>query len=337
LFANSQGPRDEQQDSAIRLHNEALGTALLVVGDGVGGRSGGRIASQKLTEMASELWAERKGNLAKPEEDLGMLCRVAHEHINNEGAKLGISPRTTVVALYLTRTNAWWVHSGDSRVYHFRARQFVERSEDHSLLEMMVQQGAVKEEEMGSHPDQGTLLQSLGGGEYMHPSLGSAEIGADDGFLLCTDGFWERTKPEEMIELVFSPVEEAADRLGQAVDRAVERNGPRGDNVTVIVALPSGAVPMPSATSGKNSGRVLLLAALAAFLLAVMFLYWPGGKKAAAQAAPTPPLAAPAAAPPSPPPVAAPAPAPAAAEPSVRAEPVVRRAVDDERIKPVAQ
>ena len=199
LIAHSQGPREEQQDAGVCLHNDAQGTALLVVGDGVGGRSGGRIASHKLTELASELWEERKGNFSNPEEDLDQLCRVAHEHINQEGSKLGISPRTTIVALYLTSTHAHWVHSGDSRLYHFRAGQFVERTEDHSLLEMMVQRGAVKEEDMGSHPDQGALLPRLWEAKnYAPPSVGEATIGADDGFLLCTDGFWERTKPEEM-------------------------------------------------------------------------------------------------------------------------------------------
>ncbi|HEY3898885.1 MAG TPA: PP2C family serine/threonine-protein phosphatase [Chthoniobacter sp.] len=279
LVAHSQGPREEQQDAGVCLHNDAEGTALLVVGDGVGGRSGGRIASHKLTELASELWEERKGNFSNPEEDLGTLCRVAHEQINEEGSKLGISPRTTIVALYLTPTRAHWVHSGDSRLYHFRAGQLLERTEDHSLLEMMVQRGAVKEEDMGSHPDQGALLQALGGDEYTPPSVGEAAIGADDGFLLCTDGFWERTKPDEMAELVFGPREAAAERLGSAIDRAVQRNGPKGDNVTAALALPAGQ--KPASVVPRKSPRGLIFVAAALFLLAIVVLYWPNRKKAA--------------------------------------------------------
>src|SRR5258708_6357225 len=106
LLSSSQGPRAEQQDAGICLHDDARGTALLVVCDGVGGRSGGRIASQKVTALATELWAERKGRFEKPAEDLAQLCQLAHEHVNREGAKLGISPRTTIVALYLTPTHA---------------------------------------------------------------------------------------------------------------------------------------------------------------------------------------------------------------------------------------
>jgi serine/threonine protein phosphatase PrpC len=271
-----QGPRAEQQDSGICLHNDAQGTALLVVGDGVGGRSGGRIASQKVTELASRLWEECKGLLAKPEEDLATFCQVAHERINSEGSKLGISPRTTIVALYLNSTQAWWVHSGDSRLYHFRAGQLVARTEDHSLLEIMVQRGAVKEEDMGKHPDQHTLLQSLGGEEFMPPSSGTAQITPDDGFLLCTDGFWERTPPEEMAELVFGERSGANERLTSAVARAVERNGPKGDNVTVALAMPARvkmAVPPPA-----RQNFALLIAAAAMLLIGGAFFFRPQPK-----------------------------------------------------------
>lgn len=283
LIGSSQGPRSEQQDSGICLFDEAKGTALLVVGDGVGGRSGGRIASQKVAELASNLWQERKGQLAKPAEELATLCQVAHEHINGEGAKLGISPRTTIVALYLSPSHAYWVHSGDSRLYHFKAGRFIERTEDHSLLELMVQQGAVKEEDMGRHPDQNTLLQSLGGDEFSPPSTGMSEVSADDGFLVCTDGFWERTTPEEMVELVFSDRASAGDLLNKAVERAVERNGPKGDNVTVAVAMPSRskvAVAPVLATPGRSRRNLALLAAAAAIvILAVLLLLAPNRKK----------------------------------------------------------
>ena len=291
LMTGLQGPRAEQQDSGVCLHDDARGTALLVVGDGVGGRSGGRIASQKVTELASALWQERKGVLAKPEEDLATLCQIAHEHINSEGSKLGISPRTTIVALYLNPTQAWWVHSGDSRLYHFRAGQLVERTEDHSLLEIMVQRGAVKEEDMGSHPDQHTLLQSLGGEEFMPPSSGTAQITPDDGFLLCTDGFWERTPPEEMAALVFGEREGANERLGAAVERAVERNGPKGDNVTAALAMPARVKATAAPPVRRNYG--LLIAACAMVLIAGAFFFWPEPKAEPKRAAAAPETAAP--------------------------------------------
>jgi serine/threonine protein phosphatase PrpC len=284
LTAHSKGPREEQQDSSIGLQSAEHGTALLVVADGVGGKSGGRLASQKVIEVARLWWEERGGLFSDPAPELSALCHRAHEQINEEGHKHGISPRTTVVALYLTPTHAHWVHSGDSRLYHFRSGELLSRTADHSVLELMVERGLVKEEDMGSHPDQGTLMQSLGGEEFIDPSADQAEITPDDAFLLCTDGFWERTPVEEMAALLGAPRAQAPERAAQAVDHAVERNGPKGDNVTVALALPAREA---LAAAPERSGSLLtgLLASLFVLLSVAALLWFPTGKKPAAPAA----------------------------------------------------
>jgi PPM family protein phosphatase len=239
IHTSAQGPRDEQQDAAICLSAPERGTAFLVVSDGVGGHGGGRMASQKVIEFAQQLWDECHGVLVDPPGDLATFCRKAHDQINEEGYKHGLSPLTTIAALYLAPTQAYWVHSGDTRLYRFRASQLLERTEDHSVLQILVKQGMVAEKDMGTHPDQGMLLQSLGGEEYRPPTHGMAEVFSEDGFLLCTDGFWERTKLEEMAELLTCTRSQAPLLLEQAVTRAVKRNGPKGDNVTVAMALPA--------------------------------------------------------------------------------------------------
>jgi serine/threonine protein phosphatase PrpC len=289
LTADSRGPRGEQQDAALALASAALGTSLLLVSDGVGGNSGGRMASQTVMELARKLWDERKGDLSDPYADLGLLCRVAHDKINEEGKKRGMSPRATVVALYLTPTQAHWVHSGDSRLYHFRKGQLVERTEDHSLLQVMLEQGMVREHEMGQHPDQGRLLQSLGGEEYKEPTRANAAIGPEDGFLLCTDGFWERTPVEEMAALLQTPASQAQNQLESAVETAVKRNGSGGDNVTIAVAMPADTPaetsttaipPLPSAAAQSphhSRGPLLALIAVAALMLMgiiAAFIVW---------------------------------------------------------------
>ena len=276
LAAEAQGPRDDQQDSSICLSSQERGTALLVVSDGLGGNSGGRIASQQVRKAAQQIWTEMDGELPDPRKDLQTLCRVAHEQINAEGARYGIDPLATIVALYLTRSCAFWIHSGDSRLYHFRAGKLLKRTEDHSVIQILVKQGLIKEKEMGEHPDQGALVQSLGGEEYKAPRADAAQIGPGDAFLLCTDGFWERTETEEMAQLLFSKKDEAPMLLDYAVQRALKRNGPRGDNVTVIAALPADegrsiAALTRNGPAAKTFLRKTLLLSLSAclFLVAV--------------------------------------------------------------------
>jgi serine/threonine protein phosphatase PrpC len=280
LAAESIGPRDEQQDASIVLSDTGLGTALLVVSDGVGGNSGGRIASQTVANAALRMWQDHNGELAEPLTELNKLCRLAHEQINAEGERRQLSPRATIVALYLTPHHAYWVHSGDSRLYHFRAGKMVKRTEDHSLLQVMLKQGLVKEEHMGEHPDQGLLIQALGGEQYRSPAEDVIEIMPNDAFLLCTDGFWERTEVSAMADLLFKNRGQAETKLQEAVKRAVKRNGSDGDNVTVAIALPaSGNIGSTAAQaqSGKTSKRwptiLLVSVPILAVFLALPFFY----------------------------------------------------------------
>jgi PPM family protein phosphatase len=208
------------------------------------------MASQLVISVARRYWSERKGQFSDPQKDLAALSREAHNQIRSSGSREKVSPRATIVALYLTASRAYWVHSGDSRLYHFRAGQMIRRTEDHSVLQVLVAQGLVKEEDMGHHPDQGLLIQSLGGEDYKPVAFGFAESAAHDAFLLCTDGFWERTKVEEMADILFSAREQAPALLEQAVKQAVKRNGPDGDNVTVAVSLP--AAVRPAEVTGRS-------------------------------------------------------------------------------------
>jgi PPM family protein phosphatase len=267
LSASAKGGRDEQQDAVACLHAPDGGTALLVVSDGLGGESGGRIASQQVIKSAQEFWKSHNGVLADPIKELAELCRMSHDRINAEGANAGVRPHATIVALYLSEKRAYWIHSGDSRLYRFRFGKLMQRTDDHSLVQLMVKQRLAKEEQMGTHADQGLLVKALGGDDYQEPTFDSTPIGLGDGFLLCTDGFWQRTPVEEMQQLFKASPKEITALLDQVVGRAVDRNGPDGDNVTVALALPatlSGAdaglpsvYPKPAALPPKTSRKML--------------------------------------------------------------------------------
>jgi len=312
--AEATGPRDEQQDASVVLRDPAQGTALLVVSDGVGGNSGGRIASQLVAKAALGMWQDHNGELAEPLAELNRLCERAHQLINTEGERRQLSPRATIVALYLTRQHAYWVHSGDSRLYHFRGSRLVKRTEDHSLVQVMLKQGLVKEEQMGAHPDQGLLIQALGGEQYRSPSEDATEVTPSDAFLLCTDGFWERTEVSAMAEILFKNRSQAETKLQEAIKCAVKRNGPDGDNVTVAIALPASEttrVVAPQARQGQGAKHwrtILLISVPVLALFLGLSLFFTNARFTGADTPPANPTATtpPAASPP----VASPTPAP---------------------------
>lgn len=264
--ADAIGGREEQQDRVEVL--SARGRHLLVVADGLGGHRGGAAAAEAVVEAARALWPDQLRSPRPPVEFLGALVTEAHLRINALSPDGKETPHSTCALLYLDERAAHWAHVGDSRIYHFRDHALVERSRDHSVVQLLVDMGRVAEADAATHPDQSRLTQSLGGGKTPEPSLGSAPIAPGDAYLLCTDGLWESVSTDDMAVAL------AAGALGTATRRLVAsaagRGGPAGDNISVAMAR--------VARRGRPGNRALAwaigLTALAAILLAATLL-WP--------------------------------------------------------------
>jgi serine/threonine protein phosphatase PrpC len=228
------GGRSEQQDAAALHVSGDKQTAFLVLADGMGGHAGGQQASQAVVVTAARMWDEAGEEIKDPQDFLGRVCIESHREINRIGEEKGIDPRSTCVLLYLSENHAHWMHLGDSRLYRFRDGSLIERTRDHSVVQMLLDMGKVSEEEMGTHPDQNRLTQSLGGESDPEPEFGSEAVEPGDSFLLCSDGFWEMIKPEEMAQLV-----EAKALLSDSKamsETAFDRAGDSSDNISIAVA-----------------------------------------------------------------------------------------------------
>ncbi len=268
------GGRDEQQDAYGVFPGRDGAPQFFVVADGMGGHAGGRIASSELVGAAKRIWDAHIQNPLEPRRLLERVVEESHAAINKAGSALGMTPRSTAAILYLNGSRAHWAHVGDSRIYRFRNGQYTARTRDHSIVQMLVDLGKVSEEEMGTHPDQNRLTQSLGGDTTPNPDFGVDDVMQGDGFLLCSDGFWEMTHSREMAEALSLPALD--ENLAQSmVERAFERAGPRSDNITLsLVRVGGPPVRQPKATievgaagrtpvsAGAPSSRWALAAAL---------------------------------------------------------------------------
>jgi len=235
--ADAIGGRSEQQDRVAAFRTADGSVCLALVADGMGGHEGGALAAQAVVDAAAEAWAETGGSIPDPRAFVLEVCRDAHTAINREGRARAMMPHSTGVFLLLDAAAAHWCHIGDSRLYRFRGGTVVERTRDHSLVQLLVDLGEVRESEMATHPDQNKLFKSLGGPDDPEPGTGSAAAGRDDAFLLCSDGLWEQISTGEMADAL------AADDLGRAaaelVDLAALRGGALGDNAAVALVRPA--------------------------------------------------------------------------------------------------
>lgn len=230
------GGRAENQD-AHRVFNDAdSGECLVVVADGLGGQGdGGGLAARTAIDSAAVLWAVRRGR--PPADLLEALVMQAHEDILHVAA--GADAQTTLAALYIGRRAIVSVHAGDSRVSQFARDGFVKRTLDHSMAQIQVLRGKLKESEMASSPSQSRLITSLGGPERPEYEISEWSIGEGARFVVCSDGFWEIFTPDEQAALLNA--QELQSALDAALKAKLDTVADNHDNTTAVllrVALP---------------------------------------------------------------------------------------------------
>ncbi len=268
--ANSEnvGGRDEQQDRVDVFADETSGARLLVVADGMGGHAGGSYASEAVRESARHVWSDPSARATlDPPGLLARICEIAHETINRIGADKGLSPRSTCVLLHVEGGGAHWAHVGDTRLYRFRDGALLDKTRDHSVVQMLVDMGRITEDEMADHPDQNRLTQSLGGETPPDPDFGEARVERGDGFLLCSDGLWETISTEEMATaLTARSLSSAANDL---VQTALVRGGETGDNISVALGRMAEA-SVAGTGGGAGAGRKRPMIGVVAFLFVAL-------------------------------------------------------------------
>ena len=231
-LASDIGGRSEQQDCLDMLSSESGDTHLVVVADGMGGHRDGALAARTVIDTARRRF--NSGPVPDPRAFLRELCLESHQGISAFGGNAPRSPGSTCVVLYLNGPEAYWAHVGDSRLYHFRKGKLLNRTQDHSVAQLMVAQGRLKESDTAVSALQNQLYMRLGGSEVPDPDCGASEVEANDMFMLCSDGFWSSVEPQEVVDRMegMSVDDEVA---GSLVEVARQRGGAAGDNISLVL------------------------------------------------------------------------------------------------------
>jgi protein phosphatase/serine/threonine-protein phosphatase Stp1 len=200
---------------------------LWVVADGAGGHGAGDVASAAIVAAmramppglsAAELLAQVRLRLT-----------AVHQDLQEEAARRGPGRilASTVVVMLARGEHFAMLWAGDSRAYLLRGGALTRVTRDHSLVQELVDQGALREEDAESHPQANVITRAIGAQGELELDKVSGRIAEGDRFLLCTDGLFKTMSEAEIAAML------GAGADAQAIVTEAVARGAR-DNVSAI-------------------------------------------------------------------------------------------------------
>lgn len=224
--------RPLNEDAYYVSEPNSSGMVLAIVADGMGGHNAGEIASGKAVgivqkDVVAQSDKSAKEILVKAVDDAN---REIYEMSRNKKSLSGMG--TTMTACVVENNNVTAVQVGDSRLYRIRKDSITQITKDHSLVEMLVENGEITKEEAKSHPQKNIITRAVGTDKTVESDVYEFKTKKDDVILLCSDGLVNMVEDETILSIINTSktLEEAANNL---VLNAETAGGT--DNITVIL------------------------------------------------------------------------------------------------------
>jgi serine/threonine protein phosphatase PrpC len=214
---------------------------VFVVADGMGGHDRGDVASTIVVEEFARL-ADEGYDPAHGPEVISRTLRGAQARIATydaeqraQGARDFAAGTTAVVALLIEQgTEPKWLlaNLGDSRIYRYNDGRLEQVSVDHSVVQELVDSGAITVRDAAVHPERHIITRALGGRGSAEADYFVLPLSAAERLMLCSDGINGMIDDDEIgrILATTSDPRDAADQLVAAAVRAGGR-----DNATAVV------------------------------------------------------------------------------------------------------
>lgn len=220
-YAISTFPGDRQPNEDFAAAECSGGRYCFTVADGLGGHGRGEVASKLVCEAALRCFKEHEQCSVETMFEAAQEELLAKQRSENAVDAM----KTTLNVLVVGEDGICGGHVGDTRSYYFKKSKLVSRTKDHSVPQMMVSMGEIRERDIRHHVDRNRLLRVMGI-EWSKPQyVLSKEVkpGHGQAFLLCTDGFWEYIEDKDMEKCL----KKAADVQGwlDAMNTVVRQNG----------------------------------------------------------------------------------------------------------------
>ncbi len=211
------------------------GTVWAVVCDGMGGASGGDVASATAVRIISE----KVTSSFREEMTSNSIRHVlfsAIESANSVVYDMSVSnPElegmgTTVVAVVISSGTAYIAHAGDSRAYRIYGNTISQITRDHSMVQALIEKGELTPLEAKEHPRKNIITRALGVDRSLLIDFSEEPFSQGDILLICTDGLTNFVETEDIYNITRSS--DSGDFADRLVALANENGGK--DNITVV-------------------------------------------------------------------------------------------------------
>ncbi len=236
---------------------------LFAVADGMGGHLAGEVASATALELLENALdgrvfqdseAARAALSDTVVEANQRVSSLAEE--NPEYRGMG----TTLTAAMVEGRRVHIAHVGDSRAYLLRNGQFQQLTDDHTLVQHLVDEGQITAAEAESHPQRSIITRAIGVAEEVEVDTFTVDLRPGDQLLLCSDGLTGVVEDSDIAERLREDAS-PQDVVDGLVALANDAGGP--DNITVVLlryddesAAEDAEVrrPAPISISSRNDG-----------------------------------------------------------------------------------
>lgn len=206
---------------------------LYIVADGMGGHSGGEVASHLAVKTIREVIVDsyEKDAGIKPQDLLSRAYAEASQSIFEKSlSESDLKGMGTTLVVALIRDNKIYIANvGDSRAYLLTPSGMWQMTEDHSLVNEQIKAGIIKDDSKAKYA-KNIITRSVGFERNTVCDILERTLGPEDSYVICSDGLTGMIEDQEIYAIAQeTPAEKVANKL---ITEAKHKGGL--DNVTVM-------------------------------------------------------------------------------------------------------
>jgi serine/threonine protein phosphatase PrpC len=201
--------------------------SLWAVADGMGGHAAGDVAAEALV---SSLKALTDAPSAIDANAVQAVLAYTGRRLHASTAGGTRVSGSTVVALHIDGPAGTLLWAGDSRAYRLRAGALTRLSHDHSVVQELIDSGALTPDMAERHPKAHVVTRALGAASDVEIDMRTIDVRGGDLYLLCSDGLFRGAGDPDLAGFGEQSIEDMAEAL---LERALADGGQ--DNISFVL------------------------------------------------------------------------------------------------------